>query len=93
MIGGERDYFLKGRRAENQGLGIAAFAYYRRVVENQKTRIIDEIIRVAQKIGAPKEVTDDLNAARSETQFSRAVEVIKHGVPESLLIGGHNPVD
>lgn len=92
MIGGERDYFLKGRRAENQGLGIAAFAYYRRVVENQKTRIIDEIIRVAQKIGAPKEVTDDLHAARSETQFSRAVEAIRHGVPESLLIGGHNPL-
>lgn len=92
IIGAERDYFLKGRRAENQGLGIAAFAYYRRVVENQKTRIIDEIIRVAQKIGAPKEVTDDLNIARGETQFSRAVEAIKHGIPESLLIGGHNPL-
>jgi len=92
IIGGERDYFLKGRRAENQGLGIAAFAYYRRVVENQKTRIIDEMIRVAQKIGAPQEVTDDLNTARNETQFSRAVQVIKHGVPESLLIGGHNPL-
>lgn len=92
IIGGERDYFLKGRRAENQGLGIAAFAYYRRVVENQKTRIIDEILRVAQKIGAPKEVTDDLNTARNESQFSRAVEAIKHGVPESLLIDGHNPL-
>jgi hypothetical protein len=92
IIGGERDYFLKGRRAENQGLGIAAFAYYRRVVENQKTRIIDEVIRVAQKIGAAKVVIDDLNAARNETQFSRAVEAIKHGVPESLLIGGHNPL-
>lgn len=92
IIGGERDYFLKGRKAENQGLGIAAFAYYRRVVENQKTRIIDEIIRVAQKIGAPKEVIDDLNAARGETQFSRAVEAIKHGVPESLRIDGHNPL-
>lgn len=92
IIGGERDYFLKGRRAENQGLGIAAFAYYRRVVENQKTRIIDEIIRVAQKIGAPQVVIDDLSAARGESQFSRAVEAIRHGVPESLLIGGHNPL-
>lgn len=92
LIGGEREYFLKGRRAENQGLGIAAFAYYRRVVENQKTRIIDEIIRVAQKIGAEKEVIDDLNAARCETQFSRAVEAVKHGVPQSLLVGGHNPL-
>jgi hypothetical protein len=92
MIGGEREYYLKGRRAENQGLGIAAFAYYRRVVENQKVRIIDEILRVAQKVGAAKEVIEDLTAARSETQFSRAVEAIKHGVPQSLLIDGHNPL-
>jgi hypothetical protein len=38
-----------GRRAENQGMGIGAFAYYRRVVENQKNRIIAEIKRVAEK--------------------------------------------
>jgi hypothetical protein len=32
LIRPEYDYFLKGRRAENQGLGIGAFAYYRRVI-------------------------------------------------------------
>lgn len=92
LIGAERDYFLKGRRSENQGLGIAAFAYYRRVVENQKTRIIDEVIRVAEKVGATPEVIADLKKAKSETQFSKAVDAIKHGVPESLLIQGHNPL-
>ena len=92
LIGAEREYFLKGRRSENQGLGIAAFAYYRRVVENQKARIFDEIIRVAEKVGASRETIDDLKVARSETQFSKAVGAIKHGVPESLLINGHNPL-
>lgn len=92
LIGAERDYFLKGRRAENQGLGIAAFAYYRRVVENQKARIFEEIIRVAEKVGASSETLEDLRAARSETQFTKAVGTIKHGVPESLLIDGHNPL-
>lgn len=92
LIGAERDYFLKGRRAENQGLGIAAFAYYRRVVENQRARIIDEIIRVAQKVGASEDILKDLTAARAETRFSKAVETIKHGIPQSLLIDGHNPL-
>lgn len=92
LIGAERDYYLKGRRSENQGLGIAAFAYYRRVVENQRTRIIDEIIRVAQKLSASDAVLNDLKAAKAETQFSGAVESIKHGIPESLLIDGHNPL-
>lgn len=35
LVGSERDLFLKGRRAENQDLGVGAFAYYRRVVDSQ----------------------------------------------------------
>ena len=92
IIGAERDYFLKGRRSENQGLGIAAFAYYRRVVENQRARIFEEVIRVSEKIGASPEQIADLHAAKAETQFSRAVDAIKHGIPQVLLIDGHNPM-
>src|SRR5439155_11971413 len=33
LIGPDRELFLKGRRAESQGMGIGAFGYYRRVVE------------------------------------------------------------
>ena len=36
LIGPDRELFLQGHRCENQGFGIGAFAYYRRVVENQK---------------------------------------------------------
>lgn len=92
LIGGEREYYLKGRRAENQGLGIAAFAYYRRVVENQKNKILDEIIRVSEKIGASKDILSELDSAKKETQFSKAVAVMKHGIPQILLINGHNPL-
>jgi hypothetical protein len=92
ILGPEKEYYLKGRRAENQGMGIAAFAYYRRVVENQKNRLFDEIIRVAEKIGASSEMLQDLNAAKKETQFTKAVEAVKHGIPSGLLIDGHNPL-
>jgi hypothetical protein len=47
LLGDQKDVFLKGKRCEFQGLGIGAFSYYRRVVENQKSRILDEIIKVA----------------------------------------------
>jgi hypothetical protein len=36
LFGQDRGVFLKGRRCENQGLGIGAFVYYRRVVESHK---------------------------------------------------------
>jgi len=93
LIGKDRDIFLKGRRAESQGLGIGAFAYYRRVVENQKEKLIDEIIKVANKqLGTRKDMLDKLEAAKRETQFSKAVEQIKNAIPEPLLIKGHNPL-
>jgi hypothetical protein len=80
LIGPDKDYFLKGRRAENQALGMAAFAYYRRVVENQKNRMLNEIIRAAEKLRAPQELIDELRNAQNETQFSKAVSLIKHGM-------------
>jgi len=92
LLGPDREMFLKGRRAESQGMGIGAFAYYRRVVERQKDRIFGEILRVAKRISASPEIIQDLEDAKQETQFSKAVERIKHGIPESLKINNHNPL-
>lgn len=92
LMGGERELFLKGRRCENQGLGVAAFAYYRRVVENQKARIIDEILKVAEKLDADQELIAELKAAKQETRFTEAINRVKHGLPQVLLINGHNPL-
>ncbi len=92
LIGPDRDFFIKGRCSENQGLGIGAFAYYRRVVENQKDRLISEIIRVAKKSEASPDVIHQLEAAKNQTQFSKAVGEVKDAIPEVLLINGHNPL-
>ncbi len=92
LIGPDRDTFLKGRRCENQGLGIGAFTYYRRVVENQKNRILGEIIKVSEKIGTKPDAIKALNAAIAETQFSKALAIAKDAIPESLLINGQNPL-
>lgn len=92
LIEPDRDLFLSGRRCENQGLGIGAFAYYRRVVENQWSRLVDEIIRVARKIDAPEETIEALERSRDEKQFARAVKSLKGAIPPVLLINGHNPL-
>jgi hypothetical protein len=92
LIGPDRDLFLRGRRGESQGMGIGAFSYYRRVVENQKGRIIAEIARVAQKLGGKPEMLETFKTAEKERQFSKAIEVIKDGIPDVLKIGGHNPL-
>lgn len=93
ILGNEKDYYFKGRRAENQGLGIAAFAYYRRVVENQKNKIFSEIIKTVEKVDpANTSLLTELETAKKETQFTKAVDIVKHGIPQALLIDGHNPL-
>jgi hypothetical protein len=92
LIGPHRELFLKGRRAESQGLGIGAFAYYRRVVEDEKDRLFDAVISAAQKLRANAGLIENLKVAKSETQFSTAVEQIKYALPDSLNINGHNPL-
>lgn len=92
LIGPDREIFLKGRRCENQGLGIGAFVYYRRVVEHQKNRILDEIIKVSKKIAASSETIHQLEKAKTETQFSKALDHIKDALRQALLINGHNPI-
>jgi hypothetical protein len=91
LVGPDRDLFLKGRRAEIEGLGVGAFSYYRRIIEGQKNRLLDEIIRVARHLGVPADAVSRLEAAKLETQFSKAVENVKDAIPHVLYIKGHNP--
>ena len=92
LIGPDREIFLNGYRCENQGLGIGAFAYYRRVVEHQKNRILEEIIKVSEKMDAPEDKINTLRAAIAENQFSTALKMVKDAIPEFLLIDGHSPM-
>jgi len=92
LIGPDRELFLMGKRAENNGLGLGAFTYYRRVVENQKDRLIDAVKEVAAKVNCPNEIIARLEEAKKQPQFSAAVEAIQDGIPQVLLINGHNPI-
>lgn len=92
LIGGELGLFVLGRRCEEEGMGIGAFAYYRRVIESQKNRIFDELIRVIGRVNPGNPVLDEIEAAKKEPQFIKAVESIKHSLPRVLDINGHNPL-
>jgi hypothetical protein len=92
LAGDDKDLLLVGFKAEKQGMGIGSFAYYRRFVENQKNMIFDEIIKVAEKTAASKDMIEELNAARTQKKFTEAVDKVKHGIPPVLLIGDQNPL-
>lgn len=93
LIGPDRELFLAGRRCENQGLGIGAFVYYRRVVESQKNRIFEKIIQVTEKIDPKNLIIPDLKEAIKKQSFAESIDAIKHAIPDSLKINGYNPLN
>ncbi len=92
LIGPDRDLFLKGQRCERQGLGIGAYAYYRRVVENQWDRLIARIETAAERLRAPERVTQAIAKAKGKWRFGDAVDSLKDAIPDQLRIDGHNPL-
>ena len=64
LVGKDRETFLQGWRAEKQSMGIGAFAYYRRVVENQTGRIFDKIIKSLEKVDDTKDIIEELEVAK-----------------------------
>lgn len=87
----DADLLSKGRRAENQSMGLGAFGYYRRVVENQKKHVFEEVARVADKLEHP-DVAKVYRAAAAETRFTEAFEMVKDALPTVLLIENRNPL-
>ncbi len=87
-----RDLFLKGRRAELRGLGIGAFAYYRRIVDDQKDMIVDRLEKVAKRLGASEDALKVFANAKAQDQFTSAFKEIKDALPPALFIAGHNPL-
>lgn len=92
LAGEDGGLLKKGRQSENQSLGIGAFGYYRRVVEQQKSRLIDEIEKAVERLGGNPTAMAALEAAREERQFTKALEGIAAVTPKELFVGGQNPL-
>ena len=92
MIRDDRELFIKGRRAENQGLGVVRLCILQAGCRKPERRLISQIAEVARRLGSPQFILDTLNKASKEIQFSKAVNDIKDVIPQALLIDSHNPM-
>jgi hypothetical protein len=92
LFQGDVELLKKGFRAEKWGFGVAAFTYYRQVLERQRDRLFERIIEAAAAVNAPQRTIDKLKEAKSNRQFSTSLEQAKEVFPESLMIVGQNPM-
>ena len=74
------------------GYGVAAFAYFRRVVENNIDKLLDLVQEDAQSSGAATKVTAALAELRENPPMSKKIKIANHALPVYLNPDGLNPL-
>jgi hypothetical protein len=72
--------------------GIAAFAYFRRIVENNINRLLDLIQEDAQSSGGDSSILDAISDLRQDSPMSKKIEVANAALPSHLKPDGLNPL-
>src|SRR5260370_10512146 len=85
-------HYRKGLICFNQGYGIGAVAYFRRVVEEHTNELIDVVAELARANGTAEKEVHPILAAKSERTYDKRLEVASQMIPASLRPGGVNPL-
>lgn len=72
--------------------GVAAFAYFRRVVENNINRLLDLVQEDAQSSTVNADIISALAELRKNSPMSEKISVANHALPEHLKPDGLNPL-
>lgn len=91
-LGDDATLYKKGLTCRNEGFGIGAVSYIRRVVENKTNELIDVVADLAAAEGVPAEQVEKVKAAKESKAYDRKLEVAAPLVPISLRPGGVNPL-
>lgn len=91
MLGDKIELMRKGLTCESNGYGIAAYAYYRRIIEDVIDDLLSQIETVLSK-DLQDQYREALYAVRNSHRASDKIEVVKDMLPESLKPGGENPL-
>jgi len=89
-LGSEAPYFTKGRISEEQGFGIGAYAYYRRIVENNIGSLLEQIAKVLPP--GEKAYLDALEQVRQSHVADEKIKIVKDLLPATLRPAGQNPL-
>lgn len=72
--------------------GVAAFAYFRRVVENNINALLDLLQEDAQSSGSDKAILNALADLRKDTPMSEKIKIANLALPNHLKPDGLNPL-
>ncbi len=85
-------HYRRGLICFNQGYGIAAVAYFRRVVEERTNELIYVVGELARANGSGENEVQRILAAKVEKTYDKRLQVAAQMIPASLRPGNVNPL-
>jgi hypothetical protein len=74
------------------GYGIAAFAYLRRIIENNISKLLDMLQEEAQATDQDSRVINAIGELRKESPISDKIKIANNALPKYLIPHGLNPL-
>lgn len=84
--------YEKGTICLSHEYGVAAFAYFRRVVENNVNKLLELVEQDAQSSGGDQSMVDAINELRKNTPMSEKIKIANRALPLYLQPDGLNPL-
>ena len=88
----DSEFFKKALICESQGYGIAAFSYYRRVLENSIGKILENLRSILEMQGSSSENIEQIDKALKGIVMDERIKIAKDAIPNSLTPNGMNPL-
>jgi len=91
LTGDAFDLYRKGLTTLNHGYGVAAFSYFRRIVELQIDALIDDV-RKAAELHADQDTLKRIDEAVRQKNATERLRLAAEAMPAYLRPGGANPL-
>lgn len=88
----DSEFYKKAVVCLSHGYGIAAFAYFRRIIENNIFKLLDLIKDEAENVTNKDEIFEALAELKKESPMSDKIKVANKALPEYLKPSGLNPL-
>ncbi len=82
----DKDLYLKGMRSEMFGFGIGAFGYFRRIVENNIEKLLDQLSAITDD----KDLVQAITLAKQQRNAEEKLKIVKDHAPGSFSYKSQN---
>jgi hypothetical protein len=91
-LGGSAIFYRRALTSRNQGFGLAAVAYFRRVIEDKTNELVDVVADSAESMGLSAEEVANIRAAKSEKRYEDKLKFAAQAIPSLMKPDGANPL-